>query len=104
MRLIRPGLQEYSEGVNIHIYLPKPDDLEQCSIYDPVQMFLTSKFSYLLFLNPHRKTKTGTAIRWEESTNSNPLGPIKLSNQSTAGVRLAVPVTQFSKQREFATE
>jgi hypothetical protein len=32
VRLRRPDLQEDSEGVNIHIYLLKPDDLEQCSI------------------------------------------------------------------------
>jgi hypothetical protein len=38
------------------------------------------------FSNPTQKTKTGTANRWE-TTNSNPPGPIKLSSQSTAGVR-----------------
>jgi len=28
-----------------------------CSVCDPAKIFLTSKFSYLLFCNPTRKTK-----------------------------------------------
>jgi hypothetical protein len=51
------------------------------------KIFLTSKFSYLLFSNPTHKTKTWTANTWE-TTNSNPHGPIKLSSQLTTGVRL----------------
>jgi hypothetical protein len=39
------------------------------------------------FPNPTHKTKTVTANTWE-TADSNPLGPIKLSSQSTAGVRL----------------
>ncbi len=54
----------------------------------PCKILLTSKFSYLLFSNPTCKTPTGTANGWEETTNSNPPGPIKLSNRSTAGGRL----------------
>jgi hypothetical protein len=44
-------------------------------------MFFPSKFSYLLLFSDHTyKTKSQT-------TKSNPLGPIKLSSQSTASVR-----------------
>ncbi len=50
----------------------------------PYKIFFTSKFSYLLFSSPTHKTKTGTVNMWE-TTNTNPRGPIKLSNQSTAG-------------------
>jgi hypothetical protein len=54
----------------------------------PCKKNLISKFSYLLlFPHPTHKTKTGTTNKWE-TTNSNPPGPIKLSSQSTAGVRL----------------
>jgi hypothetical protein len=35
---------------------------EQRSLFDPAKIFLTSKFSYLLFPNPTDKTKIGTAI------------------------------------------
>ncbi len=44
--------------------------LHQCSVSHPTKIFLTSKFSYLLFLNPTHKTKTETANMWE-NTNSN---------------------------------
>ncbi len=62
------------------------DHLQWCSVCDPAKRFLESKFGYLPFSNPTQKTKTGTANRWE-TTNSNPPGLIKLSSQSTAGVR-----------------
>jgi hypothetical protein len=42
---------------------------------------------FFVFLNPTHKTKTGTENEWE-TTDSNPLGAIKLSSQSTVGVRL----------------
>ncbi len=35
---------------------------EQRSLFDPAKIFLTSKFSYLLFPNPSHKTKIGNAI------------------------------------------
>ncbi len=35
------------------------------SICDPTKIFLTSKFSCLLFSNPTHKTEMGTANRWE---------------------------------------
>jgi len=38
--------------------------LQWCSVCDPAKVFLTSKFSYLLFSNPAHQTKTGTANRW----------------------------------------
>jgi hypothetical protein len=37
----------------------------RCSVCDPAYIFLTSKFSYLLFCNPTHKTENGTAIWWE---------------------------------------
>jgi hypothetical protein len=58
----------------------------QCSVCDPPNMFLThiQRISsyYLTFFQPPttHTTETGTASRWETS-NSNPLGPIKLSSQ-----------------------
>jgi hypothetical protein len=42
------------------IYL---DQIQWCSVCDPVKIFLTSKFSYLLVSNPTHKTKTGTKFR-----------------------------------------
>ncbi len=54
----------------------------------PCKILLASKFSYLLFSNPTCKTQTGTANACEETTNSNPPGPMKLSSRSTAGGRL----------------
>jgi hypothetical protein len=41
---------------------------QRSSVCDPAKIFLTSKFSYLLFCNPTHKTKTGTANRWETTT------------------------------------
>ncbi len=54
-------------------------------------MTLHKSFSHLTFViyffsNPTHTTKTGTANRWE-TTSSNLPGSIKLSSQSTAGVR-----------------
>jgi hypothetical protein len=48
------------------------------------KIFLTSKFSYLLFSNPTHKTKTGTANRWE-TTNSNLPRPIIMIGLSEIG-------------------
>jgi hypothetical protein len=45
------------------------------TVYDPAKIFLTSKFSYLMFWNPTHKTETETTNRWG-TTNSKPLGPI----------------------------
>jgi len=47
----------------------------------PCKIFLTSKFSYLLFCNPTYKTEIGTAYRWG-TTNSKPPGPIIMRGQS----------------------
>jgi len=49
--------------------------LQWCSVCDPAKIFLTSKFSYLLFSNPTHKTKSGTANR-RETTNSKSPRPI----------------------------
>jgi hypothetical protein len=62
----------------------------------PCKIFLTFKFSNLLFSNPSHKTKTGTANRWE-TTSSNPPWPIKLSSQSIAGVRFCCAFYQPQK-------
>jgi len=40
-------------------------------VYDPAKIFLTSKFSYLLFCNPTHQTETGTSNRWELLTTNN---------------------------------
>jgi hypothetical protein len=68
------------------------------SISNHAKIFRTSTFSYLLFLNPIHKTKIGIANRWKTS-NSNPVGPIKLSSQSKQQVlgQSLVPFTSLSK-------
>jgi hypothetical protein len=63
------------------------DHLQWCSVCNPAKISLTSKFTFSLFPTPPIKSKTGTANRWETSNKNSP-GPIKLSSQSTAGVRL----------------
>jgi hypothetical protein len=50
--------------------------------------FSRSKFRYLLFPTPPIKLKLGLQTRGTLTTNSNAPGPIKLSSQSTACVRL----------------
>ncbi len=53
---------------------------------DPAQIFLTSEISYLLFCSNHcHKTEIGTA-NWWETTDSNPLQPVKLCSQLTTDV------------------
>jgi len=76
------------------------------------KIFLTSKFSYLLFPNPTHKTKTGTANRWgtanRSETNTNPLWhcykrPIRTGSSSqiillhSSLFCFAVPSTTLSK-------
>ncbi len=58
------------------------------NVCDPAKMFLTSDFRYLLqfFPTPPIQLKLGLQIRWE-TTSSNLPRSIKLSRQSTAGVR-----------------
>jgi hypothetical protein len=58
--------------------------LQWCSVCDPAKIFLTSKFSYLLFSNPTHKTKTGTPNR-RETTNSTPPRPIIMFGLSETG-------------------
>jgi hypothetical protein len=41
---------------------PHLEHLQECSVGDPAKIFLTSKFSYLLFPNPTHKTKIGMQI------------------------------------------
>jgi hypothetical protein len=40
--------------------------LDVCSVWDPARVFLTSKISYLLFLNFTHKTETGTVPKVED--------------------------------------
>jgi hypothetical protein len=54
------------------------EHLQQCTVCDPAKIFLTPKFSYLLFYQTPPsfppKIKTKPISRWE-TTNSNPPGP-----------------------------
>jgi hypothetical protein len=52
-------------------------------VREPTQIFLTSKFSYELFLQPHpSKTGKRTANRCEGITNNKPPGPIIMIRES----------------------
>ncbi len=51
-----------------------------CSLCDLVQIFFTSKFSYVLFCNPTHKTEIGRANKWG-TTNSKLPGPIIMMGQ-----------------------
>jgi len=54
--------------------------MSHCKNNSHIQVVVTNFFS-----NSTHKTETGTASWWETTTNSNPLGPIKLSSQSETG-------------------
>ncbi len=72
------------------------EHLQQWPLCDPTTIFLTSKFSYLLFSKPSHKTKIGTANRWE-TTNSRALGPIIMIGQSETGSSSQIIfITHFS--------
>jgi hypothetical protein len=61
-----------SLSVVAHFQLLSPSEqLDLCSVCDPPRVFLTSKISYLLFLNFTHKTETGT-VQKVETNNSNP--------------------------------
>jgi hypothetical protein len=60
------------------------EHLQWCSVCDPAKIFLTSKFSYLLFCNHTHKTKAGTSNQWE-TTNSKQPRPIIMIGQSKRG-------------------
>jgi hypothetical protein len=57
-----------------------------CSVCDPAQMFLTSKFSHLLFYNATHKTETKTANRWELLIANNLDQSLWLANQKQGEV------------------
>jgi hypothetical protein len=61
--------------------------LQWCLVCDRAKTFLASKLGYLPFSKLTHKTKIGTPNKWK-TTNNNPPGPIKLSSQSIAAVRL----------------
>jgi hypothetical protein len=70
--------------------------LQLCSKCDPAEIFLTSKFSYVLCSNLRCKTKTGTANRWE-IIKSNPLGSTLMIGESgTRSNRQIIFITLFS--------
>jgi hypothetical protein len=85
--------QESTSAVKVNLIaitlqiLNSLEHLQWCSVCNPAKISLTCKFTFLLFPTPPVKSKTGTANRWETSNKNSP-GPIKLSSQSTAGVRL----------------
>jgi hypothetical protein len=53
-------------------------------VHEVAKIFLTFKYSYLLFPNPAHKTKTVTA-NWWEATNSKPPRLIIMIGQSEKG-------------------
>jgi len=55
-------------------FLGSVERLQLRSVCDPAKIFLTSKFSYLLFFFPTQthRTKTGTANRWKISNYTKP--------------------------------
>ncbi len=63
---------------------PLQEHLQQNSVCDPVKIFFTSKFSYVLFCNPAHKTETGTTNRWG-TTNSKTTWTIFLSQPACVG-------------------
>jgi hypothetical protein len=68
-----------------HYTISSSEHLHQRPVWNLAKKFLTFKLYLLTFFsNPTDKTETGTAST-SETTNSNPLGSIKLSNQSEAG-------------------
>jgi hypothetical protein len=62
------------------------EHLQQHSVWDPAKIFLASKFLLLdnFFTTAPIKLKLGLQSRWE-TTNSNPLEPIKRFSQSETG-------------------
>jgi hypothetical protein len=90
--LVHPS-SSFSLCANCSILL---EQLQQRSVSVPAKIFLTSKFSYLLFSNPTHKTKSGTANRWE-TTNSNPPGLIIMIGKSeTRSNSQIIFITLFS--------
>ncbi len=57
------------------------------AVCDPVKVFFTSKFCYLLISNHTHKTKTEIANRWK-TTNNKPPGPIKNREQESDHIYL----------------
>jgi len=62
------------------IYNAPKNILNNVPIHDSTKIFFTSKLWSLTSSNPTHQIETRIANRWE-TTNSNPLGPIKLFNQ-----------------------
>jgi hypothetical protein len=79
----RPGssTEEPSDRGRVSRCFVTEERLQRCSVCDLAKIFFTSKFSYLLFVNPNIKTNTGISNRCG-TTNSKPLGPIIIMSQS----------------------
>jgi len=83
------GLQHATKGKTISEWQPTLlllicENPQWCSICDPTKIFLTSKFSYLLFSDHTRTNRTCTEQKWE-TTNSKPPRPNILIGQSETG-------------------
>jgi hypothetical protein len=76
--LVSSFFSEVTMKMPSHLVL---EHLQRCSVCDPVKIFVTSKFSYVLFCNPTNKTETGTANRWKTTTYKPP-GPIIMMGES----------------------
>ncbi len=66
--------------------------LQRCSVCIPPEIFLISKFGYLLFSNASHETKTVNANRWE-TANSHPPGPIELFSNQEQVLGFVMPFT-----------
>jgi hypothetical protein len=79
----RPGssTEEPSDLGRVSRCFVTEERLHRCSVCDLAKIFFTSKFSYLLFVNPNIETNTGISNRCG-TTNSKPLGPIIIMGQS----------------------
>ncbi len=77
---------------------------QQCSAWNPTQIFFSSKFSYLILCNPTHISEIGIANRCG-TTNSEPPGPIIMIGQSeTLSSSQIIFITLFcaGAQRCFA--
>jgi hypothetical protein len=75
----------------------------KCLVRDPAKIFLTSKFSYLLFCNPTPKTETGNGDMWELLIAHHLKQSLCLANQKHgAGVRSYLLHSSLAHVHSFA--
>jgi hypothetical protein len=72
--------------------------LDQCSICDPPQIFLTSKFSYFLFRNPLHWIERGTANRYKLLIANQPGLIIMIGQSKTGHISHIIFITFFSSR------